>query len=100
MEHLLVTQLALLEALRDYLERGGGSRGSYLVESDAGQETGTPIRFLAENESLRNEIAEIALVDTENLELKTDIVAVRPIPEEDGPFEVMWSAFRSGEVYR
>ena len=99
-DHLAITHVALLEALRDYLARGGGSRGSYVVLAEDGIETGTPYRFLPENESMRKEIAEIELTDPTALTFRQTLVPVRPIPEKDDPFEVMWATYRSGDVYR
>jgi succinate dehydrogenase/fumarate reductase flavoprotein subunit len=108
-EHMAVTQIALLEALTDYLNRGGGSRGSYMVLREDGQvikedvtdpETKQPYRFIPENEALRAEIQEIELVDDEQAEFKIGRVAPRPAPKRDVAFEKMWTEFRAGEIYK
>jgi len=108
-EHMLLTQAAVLESLVDYLRRGGGSRGSFMVMDPRGVEiapdlvcpwTRTPYRFLPENESLRNEIAEIALTNADRAEFAITHVSPRPIPRRDDAFETVWARFRSGEVFR
>ena len=107
-EHLALTQAALLESLVAYLKRGGGSRGSYMVLSDHGREigpdlinpeTGRPYRFIPENESLRQEIIEIALDDAAEASFTIQTVRPRPIPEYNDAFEKLWAAFREGTIY-
>jgi succinate dehydrogenase/fumarate reductase flavoprotein subunit len=98
-DHMRVTQIALLEALQDYLKRGGGSRGSYMILDEKGVDTGTPYRFLPENEELQNSILEIALTDVDSLAFSSTTTMPRPLPETDEPFEIMWARHRSGEVF-
>lgn len=108
-EHMEVTQIALLESLMDYIKRGGGSRGSYMVLREDGHiikddmmdpETKQPYKFIPENEALRAEIQEIELVDDEKAEFKIGRIAPRPVPKHDVPFEKMWTEFRAGEIYK
>jgi succinate dehydrogenase/fumarate reductase flavoprotein subunit len=107
--HLALTQVAFLEAIVEYLSAGGGSRGSYLILSDDGMvihpdllnsETGKPIAFTPENEDLRYTIAEVELESLEHCTFRVTRVPVRPIPLRDDPFELAWSAFRTGEVFK
>lgn len=107
-EHLAITQIALLESLREYLARGGGSRGSYMVMGPGATTvkadlvcpwTKTPYGFIAENEALRQDIAEIELTDAERMAFKITHAAPRPVPRRDEAFERTWSKFRAGAIY-
>lgn len=108
-EHLAITQAAFLEGICEYLEAGGGSRGSFVVLRDDGvvvhpdlinPATGRPFAILPENEELRFSIAEIEVESLDSCTFKVSRVPVRPIPQRDEPFELAWAAFRSGEVYK
>ena len=105
---MALTQVALFEALVDYLRRDGGSRGSYVVLKAHGDvavpevidpATGKPYRYIAENESLRQEIAEFELTDADQFQFTSSAVPVRPVPHRDEIFERMWAAYRSGEIF-
>ena len=108
-EHLALAQVAFLDAIIEYLEFGGGSRGSFMVLRDDGDiispdlinpATGEPFRFVQENEELRNTIAEVELTSPDEPAFEISRVPVRPIPERDDAFELAWTAFRNGEVYQ
>ena len=108
-EHLSLTQLAFLEAIVEYIESGGGSRGSFMVLREDGDvvhpdlvdpSTDRPYAFVPENEELRQTIAEVEIDSIDNGTFSLKRVSVRPIPARDDPFEVAWTAYRTGEVYR
>ncbi len=108
-QHLALTQIALLEALLDYMRRDGGSRGSYMVMCGQGTVikpdlvcpwTQTPYSFIPENEELRQSVAEIELVDAERSAFRITQVPPRPIPRRDVPFEKMWGQFRQGRIFQ
>ncbi len=101
-EELCLAQLAFLEALDDYVARGGGSRGSYLILDAAGEcevttRQGTQLRHRAENEAMREEILEVRLADDGTFQ--RSVSAVRPIPDEDPWFETTWRQWQLGEVF-
>lgn len=107
-EHFALSQLAFLQAIIEYIESGGGSRGSFVVLSEGGQiihpgltdpETGQPLAFLPENEELRATVAELEAVSVEEGAFAIRRVPVMPIPMRDEPFEIAWAAYRSGEVF-
>ncbi len=105
---LALAHAVYLEAIGEYLARGGQSRGSCLVVNPEGDVTcdalGAEWRF-----SLN---APGAFVDQHILEVSIDPdaasgknvrkqwVKVRPIPVPDIWFETVWKAFRENEVIR
>ena len=108
-EHLALAQVAFLDAIAEYIESGGGSRGSFMVIRDDGDvisddlinpATGKPFTFVAENEDLRTTVAEVELKSVEDARFEFTRVPVRPIPLRDDAFELAWAAFRNGEVYK
>ena len=106
--HLALTSAAVLKAIWEYLRQGGGSRGSYLVASAAGREihpklidpnTGRPLRYLPENESLRRAILRLRF-DNEQADLfSCQTVAPRPALSSTAAFETAWADFRAGRIY-
>ncbi|MDO8683716.1 MAG: FAD-binding protein [Armatimonadota bacterium] len=108
-EHMALAHLAFLEAVVEYLKAGGGSRGSFMALRDDGDEihpnlidpdTGKPYRFVPENEALRATIAEVRLAEPNKAAFAIRRVPVRPIPQRDDPFELAWTAYRTGKVFR
>jgi len=101
---LCLAQAVYLEAIREYLARGGASRGSYLVVDPAGPERcpglGDEWRFAlaASGSSVHDDILEIALDGRGRP--RAAWTAVRPIPKEDGWFETVWDDYRNDRVIR
>jgi succinate dehydrogenase/fumarate reductase flavoprotein subunit len=101
---LCLTQAVYLDALREYLDKNGRSRGSYLVLDPGGQKPaptlGEDWRFsLAKaGDFTSRKILEIRL-DTDGRPEKT-WVDIRPLPKDDGWFENVWSDFREDRTIR
>ncbi|MBC7186927.1 MAG: FAD-binding protein [Calditrichaeota bacterium] len=101
---LCLTHAVYLEAMKEYLAKGGRSRGSYLVLDPVGEppcaELAEEWRFtLNEQGAFVNEhILEVQL--DEAGELHTRWVPVRPIPREDSWFENVWYEFRRDNIVR
>ena len=99
---LALTHAVYLEAIDEYLERGGKSRGSYLVPDTAGtiphSMLGTPWAFslAAPADFVSSNILEIRL-DGQGLPQKS-WVPVRPIPHPDGWFESVWADYRNDRI--
>jgi len=97
---LCLAHVAYLTAIHEYIQRGGGSRGSYLV-LDGGGILPCPgleaFRFRPENPDLRHEICETWMLRDGTF--RTRWVPVRPIPSEDLWFENVWHAFREGSIF-
>ncbi len=101
-EHLCRTHIAFLVAIKALLERGGGSRGAYVVLDEAGDRVlqtaaGTVMPHRGENMALRREILEVGLDETG--QYTTWITPVRPLPADDSWYESVWRHWRDGEVF-
>jgi len=100
--HLVLAHAAYLEAIRAYLEKGGGSRGSYLVMD----RNGTPVleslddewRYKPENEELRNYVLETVL--GADGRFRSAWKPRRPLPEEESWFETVWGRYMNGEIFK
>jgi succinate dehydrogenase/fumarate reductase flavoprotein subunit len=104
-----LTQVALLKAICAMFERGVGSRGSHCILDPQGTEmhpklidadTGKPYRFKPENESLRNEIVQLAFDEKSADLFAVKIVKPRPVPDRNIAFEPAWTEFREGKIYQ
>ncbi len=80
---------AYLDAIRHYVEHGGGSRGSYLVRDDAGvpalDELGREWRYKPEDEAWRD-LALLTEIGSDGA-FHTRTRPRRPIPEDEFQFE-------------
>ena len=101
---MLITQLMYLEAIREYIRKGGQSRGSYIVCREEGEIPVTDLpekyRYLPDTEDLMKQICEIRLQRRDDWQCSCEWQPVRPIPQEEGWFETLWAAYRSGEVWQ
>ena len=104
-KHLALTAIAFLEAIRYYIEHGGGSRGGYMVLDDQGDVTvdskrGSELRHRSENVDKRDEILEVRQAEGRPGEFEVYPVAVRPLPQDDSWFETTWAAWGEGAIFR
>lgn len=101
---LALTHVVYLEALREYLERGGKSRGSYLVLDESGALPGPGFdnrwRFVSaeSNDFVNQKILEVHLEN--GLQLCKRWVDIRPIPEDAGWFETVWRDYSHDRIVR
>ena len=99
---LALTHAVYLEAIGEYLERGGQSRGSYLVPDAAGKpphpRLGSRWAFsLSRPEDLAaGKILEVVLDG--NGRVGKSWVPVRPVPRPEGWFETVWNDFREDRI--
>ncbi len=99
---LALTHYIYLEAIAEYLTRGGKSRGSYLVPDAAGRTPhprlgpGWAFRLAGPGDFVSSHILEVRL-DGRGRVLK-DWVPVRPVPRPEGWFETVWADFRAGRI--
>lgn len=101
---LCLTHAVYLEAMKEYLHKGGRSRGSYMVLEPSGMvpcpELGDEWRFsLTEKDAFVNQhILEVQLGEAGGVRCRW--VPVRPIPREDTWFENVWNEFRRDNIIR
>jgi succinate dehydrogenase/fumarate reductase flavoprotein subunit len=98
--HLVLAHAAYLEAALAYLEKGGGSRGSYLVMDPNGEPVleslGADWNYKTEIPELRNEVLETVL---ENNKFVSTWKSRRSIPQEESWFENVWGKYLKGEIF-
>lgn len=83
----LITAKALTEAIKNYIKKGGVSRGSYLIKEDSSAE-----EFLDGPDLFSDQIQEILLKD-ESFQITWR--PVRPIPSRDLWYENVWKEYES-----
>ena len=99
-----LTHAVYLEAITEYLSRGGRSRGSFLVLDPSGEKPCEGLeeqwRFALEEEGsfVDTHILEVSL-DPEG-EVRKEWVDIRPVPREDLWFEQVWESYRNDDVIR
>ena len=99
---MLISQYAYLSAMLEYAQKGGQSRGSYLVVDDGGD-----LNFSHEelkfsytlDKKLHDQIC-VTKFDKATGEVTHFWEAVRPIPKEDAWFENVWADYRCGKIYQ
>jgi succinate dehydrogenase/fumarate reductase flavoprotein subunit len=107
---LALVHAMYLEAIREYLDRGGKSRGSFIVPDPAGVppgpgfDDGWRFSLAAPEEEANRKILEIRFLGPgqapERKGARTVWVEPRPIPREDAWFENVWREFREDRIVR
>ncbi len=99
---LALTHRVYLEAIGECLDRGGKSRGSYLVP-DAGGRSPHPLlgrrwafALAGPDDFVASRILEVRL-DARG-RIGTRWVPIRPVPRPDGWFETVWDAYRKDRI--
>jgi hypothetical protein len=101
---LCLTHVLYLEAIGEYLEKGGRSRGSFLVLDPEGLK---PCDLLGENwkfslnppdSFVDTKICEICV--DENMMVQKNWVDIRPIPRADVWFERVWNDYRNDKIIK
>jgi succinate dehydrogenase/fumarate reductase flavoprotein subunit len=101
---LALTHAFYLEAIAAYLDKGGGSRGSYLVVDPEGESPceglGKEWRFkLAGDEDfVSRHILELSLDDKGKVEKRWE--DIRPLPKPESWFENVWKEFRNDNIIK
>ncbi len=101
-EHLCLTQLCFLETIQALIQRGGGSRGAYVILDDEGDrwvetKRGRELQHRSENEALRGEILETQV--SADGTIAVEPVPVRPLPEDDSWYETTWREWQEKRIY-
>ncbi len=99
---LALTHAVYLEAIGEYLERGGKSRGSYLVPDAAGRPPHPLLggrwafSLAGPGDFVSSNILEIRLDGKGRVQKKW--VPVRPVPRPEGWFESVWADYRNDRI--
>jgi succinate dehydrogenase/fumarate reductase flavoprotein subunit len=98
---MLITQYVYLAAIKDYIKKGGISRGSYLIYDNNGQlpieDLPEKFRFKARNDQLNDKIQRVLYKDND-CEFKWD--KVKKIPQDDNWFENVWNKYMKNEIIK
>jgi succinate dehydrogenase/fumarate reductase flavoprotein subunit len=100
---LCLTHAVTLDALKEYLDREGGSRGSAFVLNPEGELPNEKLggkwsfRLADPDDFVSSRILEIDL--DEELNVRKRWVDIRPVPEEDGWFEKVWSDYIEDRIF-
>lgn len=98
---LLITQYVYLSAIKNYIEKGGKSRGSYLIYDDRGElpvkKLNEDFRFSLSGGELNNKIQQVLYNDKK---CKFDWRTVNSIPRDDNWFENVWNKYLQDKVIK
>jgi succinate dehydrogenase/fumarate reductase flavoprotein subunit len=100
---LALTHVLYLEAIREYIEKGGASRGSYLVLDPAGDPPGPGLpadwkyKLARPDDFAGRKILEMSLDEAGRV--RKEWVDIRPLPPDEGWFETVWGDFRNGRIF-
>jgi len=101
---LCLTHILYLEAVWEYIRKGGQSRGSYLMLNPEGdspnKEFGGEWKFLLNQEGafVNRKILEVSLDEGGNVIKQW--VDIRPIPWDDTWFENVWNRYRNDDIVK
>jgi len=89
---LLVAQVVYASAMADYIAVGGGSRGSYMINDENGTyKVFDALKFTPDHGKLSTKIQEVRY-SSKGCDFRWE--DVRPLPQDDEPFENVWRAYR------
>ena len=95
LKDILISQYVYLSAMRDYMEQGGGSRGSSLYTDNKGrkpyEELPETFRYNLDDGRLYDMVQEVLYADNQ---CRFNWRKVREIPTEDDFFENVWRSYR------
>ncbi len=96
LRHMLIAQSWYLFAIQEYLSAGGGSRGSFVVFDQSGQESHHLLpeyRIKAETMDMRKSLQ--VLYKSKDGALQQKCIPCRALPTMDFWFEKVWAEFRA-----
>jgi succinate dehydrogenase/fumarate reductase flavoprotein subunit len=102
---MLITQFVYLNAIREFIEKGGKSRGSYLIQDNEGKlplkNLPDAFKFSLDSGELLKRVCEVRFSMEDGIpECDFEWKGVRPIPKEENWFEKVWNEFRQGDIIR
>ncbi len=101
--HLALTHVAFLRTIQTLIERGGGSRGGYMVLDPTGDvavrtKRGSELPHRSENMPMRGEILETRLAPDGDFAVAP--FPTRPLPNDDSWYETTWRQWVKGDVFK
>ncbi len=95
----VTTALVYVSAFKEYIGKGGVSRGSYLIANAAGEPVfeGKDDKFIFDADKMTEVICESKLNADNTVEHKW--VERRQIPPADAWYETAWAKYRNGEIF-
>jgi len=102
-EDLLITEYAMLMAVKETMQKLKTGRGSWFVNlpedifSTPGSGLSSELQPIGDKEMLKSCVLESSIDEKGNLEHQW--IMVRPIPDDEEWFEEVWARFRKGSVY-
>jgi len=97
-----LTHAVYLEALNEYLRKGGQSRGSYIVKNPQGEkpckELDDKWRYVCDEKDSFTHSKILELSVNKKFKVKKKWVSIRPIPKNDFWFERVWKEFRDNKL--
>lgn len=98
---LLLAQVVYLTAFKDYIQLGGRSRGSYLIQDEEGElplaGLSDDFRFSLEDGALSQKIQRLRYRG-DHFEFSWQ--DVKPIPEDNNWFETVWNKYLNDDVIK
>lgn len=98
---LLTAQYVYTSAMKNYIDEGGGSRGSYLIYDKDGilPASGIPetLKFTLDDGSLASRVQEVGLCGGECEYIWEN---VRPIPRDENWFENVWNDYMKDNIVK
>ena len=102
LRHLAITHLVYLKAIQNYLEKDGGSRGSFLVLDRDGvllhEKLESRFKVKAENTALKWLIQRTVFGKAGD-DIRFFWEECRPIPRDEHWFETVWGEYREGRIF-
>ncbi len=98
---LIVSQITYLSAILDFIQKGGRSRGSYLVCDENGEKPSDKLDdtfYFALDDGKR--ISDIQEIQYGPQGCQISWRKVREIPEDDSWFENVWRAYLQGDIFK
>jgi len=99
--HLVLAHVAYLQAIKAYLEKGGGSRGSYLVMDSQGEPAlaslGDAWRYKPETPAFRDFVLETVMAEQGAFSSRWK--QRRELPQEESWFENVWGKYVQGDIF-
>ncbi|MBN2852737.1 MAG: oxidoreductase, partial [Clostridia bacterium] len=102
---MLITQLVYLSSIKEFIEKGGRSRGSYLISDEKGMKPldklSDDFKFTLDSGELLKKACVTGLTIKDGKpSCEFEWEDIRPIPSEDNWFENVWNAYRRNEIIK